>query len=170
MVVRGIPNPLAEVRFLHGSPSIMSLKYSDSQKRTITKVITYRIVITCSHIINGFMISGSLAAGLQIAGLAAIINSVLFWVHERLWNWLQWNRRNSTSKLFVEGATRSLSKIITWRVFSAASNFLIPYLITGSWGSAAAFLGIAVVVNMALYYLHERTWDNIAWGKLVNNT
>lgn len=142
-------------------------KYSDSQKRTLTKVVTYRLLISCSHIINGLLVSGSLVLGLQIAGLAAVVNSILFWFHERMWNWLQWNKRNSDNKLFVEGAPRSISKIVTWRIFSMSSNFLIPYFITGSWGSAATFLGIAVVVNMALYYIHERVWNSIVWGKLV---
>jgi uncharacterized membrane protein len=39
---------------------------------------------------------------------------------------------------------------------------------TGSWGSAAAFLGIATVVNIALFYGHERLWNRFVWGKVAD--
>lgn len=115
---------------------------------------------------NGFIATGSLVTGLQIAGLAAIINSILFWAHERGWNWAQWNR-SPTETAFVEGQPRTISKILTWRVLITASNFVIPFIVTGSWGQAAVFGGLATVVNMALFWAHERAWNRFGWGKLV---
>jgi len=141
--------------------------FSDTQYRTISKVISWRILLTASHIINAFIATGSLLLGLQIAGLAAIINSFLYWTHERLWNLTVWHRYRHTSRNFVEGNTRSIIKIISWRLLITVSNVLIPYIITGSWGSAIIFAGLATVVNMALYWSHERLWNLIKFGRTI---
>lgn len=141
------------------------MKYIENHPRTVVKVISWRVLLTISHIVNGFLATGSLLVGLKIAGLAAVINSVLFWAHERAWNIAQWNRKQQDGSVFVEGQPRTLSKIITWRVLITASNFVIPYLMTGSWGSAAIFAGMATVVNMLLFWGHERVWNKITWGK-----
>lgn len=140
-------------------------KFKEKHPRTLVKVITWRILLTISHVVNGLIVTGSILMGLKIAGLAAVINSVLFWAHERSWNLAQWNRRDQTDKVFVEGQFRTISKIVTWRVLITASNFLIPFIMTGSWGSAAIFAGMATVVNMFLFWIHERGWNIIKWGK-----
>ena len=44
---------------------------------------------------------------------------------------------------------------------------MIPYLTTGSWKSAIAFLTIATIMNIVIYYTHERVWNRIGFGKDV---
>jgi hypothetical protein len=39
---------------------------------------------------------------------------------------------------------------------------------TGSWKAAAAFLTIATILNIIIYYSHERIWNRITWGKSSN--
>lgn len=139
--------------------------FTESQPRSIAKVITWRVLLTISHIVNAFIVTGSIVTGLKIAGMAAVINSVLFWLHERAWNLAQWNRRKDEKVEFAEGHPRTISKIITWRILITLSNFFIPFIITGSWGAAALFTGLATVVNMALFWGHERAWNLLKWGK-----
>jgi uncharacterized membrane protein len=141
------------------------MQFTEQHPRTIAKVISWRVALTTSHIVNGFIVTGSWVTGLQIAGLAAVINSVLFWLHERTWNRAQWNRKPQEDLKFVEGQPRTISKILTWRVLITASNFIIPFIITGSFGSAVLFGGIATVVNMFIFWAHERIWNRITWGK-----
>jgi uncharacterized membrane protein len=146
------------------------MKLIEKHPRTLAKVVSWRVLLTISHFVNGYIVSGSWATGAAIAGLAAVINSVLYWTHERGWNFAQWNRKPTDGILFFEGQPRTISKILTWRVLITASNFLIPFIITGSWGSAAAFLGIATVVNIVLFYGHERLWNRVVWGKAVSES
>jgi uncharacterized membrane protein len=141
------------------------MKFEESHLRTVVKVISWRIFITISHLVNAFIVTGSLLMGLKIAGLALVINSTLFWIHDRAWNYFQWNRKKDIRLEFSEGQTRSVSKIFTWRILITFSNFLIPFIITGSWGSAAIFAGMATVVNMIIFWSHERFWNWIKWGK-----
>lgn len=141
------------------------MKFEETHLRTVVKVISWRIFITASHLVNAFIVTGSLLMGLKIAGLALVINSTLFWIHDRAWNYFQWNRKKDTRLEFSEGQTRSVSKIFTWRILITFSNFLIPFIITGSWGSAAIFAGMATIINMIIFWSHERFWNWIKWGK-----
>jgi len=144
------------------------MKLNETKLRTTVKTITIRILFTLSHLLNGFIVTGALVLGAQIAGVATLVNMCLFWLHDRAWNLWDWNRREKLVD-FTEGHPRTISKSITWRVLITINNFMIPYLMTGSWKSAAAFLGIATIMNTIIYYGHERIWNIITWGKHVKN-
>lgn len=140
-------------------------KYNERYIRSVFKTLTIRILFTTSHIINGFIISGSWSTGFKIAGTALIVNSGLYYLHERCWNFFEWNRKYNKLLLFIESIFRSISKSFTWRILITMSNILIPYFTTGSFGRALLFLGLATVVNIVIYYLHERVWNKINYGK-----
>lgn len=143
----------------------MSKNFSEKQPRSLSKVVSWRIIITISHIINGLLVTGSLAIAAQIAGTSAIINSLLYWAHERIWNMFDWHRQNNTELKFTEKQSRSFGKIISWRIIITINNFLIPYLTTGNWQLGLSFLTIATAINMVLYWAHERIWNRVVWGK-----
>jgi uncharacterized membrane protein len=145
------------------------VKLSEGNLRSLGKVISWRICLTISHVVNGFLATGSLVMGLKIAGAAAIINSILYWGHERSWNLTQWKRLYHISLRFTETHPRSLSKMISWRLLITCSNFFIPFFLTGSWGSATIFLGLATVVNMLIFWAHERAWNRVVWDKVVKD-
>lgn len=144
-------------------------QFKEGQFRTILKVVSWRILLTISHIVNAFVITGSIIMGLKIAGLATIINSILYWGHERAWNHFQWNRSPEQQLTFTEGNPRSLSKMISWRILITASNFVIPFILTGSWGAAVLFAGMATFVNMFIFWAHDRIWNRIRYGKNIND-
>lgn len=143
----------------------MIQKMNEEQKRSIAKALTARVMFTMSHLVNGFIISGSWIIGAQIVGVAAVVNLLLFWGHERAWNYFQFNRKPKDGLMFIDGHPRTVSKSVTWRALITINNFLIPYILTGSWKAAAAFLTIATIMNIILYYTHERVWNKFSWGK-----
>ena len=137
----------------------MKKKYSEGHFRSIYKTISIRIWFTLSHMLNGFIISGSWTVGAAIAGWKAVTGTILYWMHERIWNVPQWGRFEKMKKKFTEGHRRTIGKSITWRIIITISNFLIPYLTTGSWKMALAFTGVATILNIIVYYVHERVWN-----------
>ena len=145
----------------------MNTTFEETQQRSIAKTLTIRVLFSLSHLVNGFIVSGSWIIGAQILGIAAVVNMLLHWAHERAWNWVQWNRRPGDSAMFQDGQPRTISKSITWRALITINNFLIPYITTGSWQAAVAFLTIATVMNIVIYYTHERVWNRFTWGKLA---
>jgi len=61
--------------------------------------------------------------------------------------------------------TRSITKAVSYRIFGSFVTFLITFIFTGNMITSTA-VGLAdLLVKTYLFYLHERVWDRIAWGK-----
>jgi adenylylsulfate kinase len=65
-----------------------------------------------------------------------------------------------------ETHVRSLVKAISWRVIGTTETFLISLLITGRLSTASGIAGVQAVASTALYWIHERYWNNIRWGRI----
>ena len=64
-----------------------------------------------------------------------------------------------------ESKTRSLLKATIWRLVAVCIAFLIAYLIFEK--PAASLLAAVTIngINFVLYYIHERIWDKIDFGR-----
>ena len=60
---------------------------------------------------------------------------------------------------------RSLVKTISWRLTGSGATFLISYLIAGNFAVAGTIAVIQLISNTVLYFLHERVWNKIGWGR-----
>jgi uncharacterized membrane protein len=60
---------------------------------------------------------------------------------------------------------RSLAKSITWRLIAIAVTFIVGFVMTGSWQFAASLSLISNLINFVLYYIHERFWLKVNWGR-----
>lgn len=65
----------------------------------------------------------------------------------------------------AETATRSVVKSITYRVLIIISIFIVTLLTTGKLASAVQITGITAITGTIIYYLHERAWSLIKWGR-----
>jgi uncharacterized membrane protein len=66
---------------------------------------------------------------------------------------------------FHEEHSRSLVKTITYRLIIIISNAIIIYLMTGNLNLTANFIAVTSVASTLLYFIHERMWNQIHWGK-----
>jgi len=66
---------------------------------------------------------------------------------------------------WIEKWPRSLIKVISWRATVTLSNFAGAWWVSGSIAAGLGFAGFALVVNSALYFIHERAWNRIGWAK-----
>jgi uncharacterized membrane protein len=62
-------------------------------------------------------------------------------------------------------ASRSIAKTISWRLTGSFATFGISYLITGDLTISSSIAVIQITVNTLLYFLHERIWNKIRWGR-----
>lgn len=65
----------------------------------------------------------------------------------------------------MDTARRSLVKTISWRLTGSGATFLISYLIAGDFAIAGTIAMIQLMSNTVLYFLHERIWNKIRWGR-----
>lgn len=61
--------------------------------------------------------------------------------------------------------SRSFAKALSWRVTGTIDTLVISLIITQSIKLAAAIGVTEVVTKSLLYYLHERAWLKIAYGR-----
>jgi uncharacterized membrane protein len=64
-----------------------------------------------------------------------------------------------------ESNARSLVKTVTWRLTGSSATFLISYLISHNLSMSGTIAVIQLTANTVLYYLHERIWNKLNWGK-----
>lgn len=64
-----------------------------------------------------------------------------------------------------EAHSRSLVKAVTWRITGSVDTFILSWIITGDVKIAGAISAVEVVTKIILFYLHERIWGKIKWGK-----
>ena len=66
------------------------------------------------------------------------------------------------------GQTRSRSflKAVSWRAIATATGVAIVVAITGEFEHGALFAGADISLKMMFYYMHERGWEMVTWGKM----
>ena len=64
-----------------------------------------------------------------------------------------------------EAHRRSIAKAVTWRMMASLDTFVISFLVTGRVGIAGSIAGIEMLTKIAFYYLHERIWAAVPWGR-----
>jgi sulfate adenylyltransferase large subunit len=64
-----------------------------------------------------------------------------------------------------ESHGRSIAKAISWRATGSLDTFLIAALITGNVKLAGGVALSEILTKTALYYIHERAWALVPWGR-----
>ncbi len=67
--------------------------------------------------------------------------------------------------MYVETNKRSLIKGVSWRLLATTTTIIIVYLFFGRLDLAIMAGALETVAKIFLYYLHERGWNKIDFGK-----
>ena len=65
----------------------------------------------------------------------------------------------------MESHSRSIAKAISYRIFGSLSTALIFYVLIGDVKLALGAGVLDTVVKVLLYFLHERMWNHIDFGR-----
>jgi adenylylsulfate kinase len=68
-----------------------------------------------------------------------------------------------------ETLRRSIVKTVSYRIVILILDFTAIYLFTGQIKIALGFMIVSNVYTTLGYFLHERIWDKIKWGKTIYN-
>jgi uncharacterized membrane protein len=64
-----------------------------------------------------------------------------------------------------ERPIRSIVKTLSWRTVGTLDTILISWLLIGDVALAFSIGSIELFTKMVLYFVHERVWNKIKWGK-----
>jgi uncharacterized membrane protein len=67
-------------------------KFEERIPRSVAKVITWRILVTITNFFGGWISSGNPWVGLGVVSFALVVNSMLYFLHERSWNTSDWGK------------------------------------------------------------------------------
>ena len=65
---------------------MLQTKFYEKAMRSLGKVVTWRILVTITNFVGGWLASGSIAVGLGVVSFALVVNSILYYFNERAWN------------------------------------------------------------------------------------
>ena len=65
----------------------------------------------------------------------------------------------------MDSSKRTFLKAISWQVSGFVVMALIGYVATGSFDAAAGVAVASTAIGFVAFFLHERLWDRIAWGR-----
>jgi len=80
----------------------------------------------------------------------------------------------NSKTLVKDSPSRSVLKAISWRFIASGATFIISFTIftqatneafSEIIGAVSLITAVDIVAKLILYYLHERLWTNITWGK-----
>lgn len=64
-----------------------------------------------------------------------------------------------------ERPLRSILKAISWRIIGTLDTIFIAWFLSGEITLAFSIGSLELVTKMVLYFLHERAWNQVKWGK-----
>lgn len=67
--------------------------------------------------------------------------------------------------MFFETNTRTFVKTFSWRFVVLILDFLVAYLLLKDLQIATGFALTKLVIATVAFYIHERVWNKIRWGK-----
>lgn len=66
----------------------------------------------------------------------------------------------------MESHSRSIIKALSWRIIATVVTFLVAWLITGTLDFAIKIGFLDTLIKLGAYYLHERAWIQLNFGRL----
>lgn len=129
----------------------------DSHARAVVKGVTWRIIGTLDTFLWSWLITHEPLKAGSIASTEVLTKIALFYLHERIWRVL---------KFAPNSHVRSLVKAVSWRVVGSADTFILSLIFTGSGKYAVSIATAEALTKIALYYVHERVWRRVPWGRL----
>ena len=67
-------------------------KFYERFPRSVAKVVSWRVLVTITNFFGGWLASGNPWVGLGVVSFALVVNSILYFFHERVWNRSDWGK------------------------------------------------------------------------------
>lgn len=101
--------------------------YKDTNKRSIVKGISWRVVATSTTITIVYVFFGRLDLAIVAGLLETVLKVGLYWAHERLWFKIKWGRKRiDPFNLFFTGLPLSGKTTIADKVYTELQKIDIP--------------------------------------------
>ena len=130
--------------------------------RTVVKAACYRLMSIAITFVLTLFLGGNVWQAFTMSLGVLIIGSLHYYLYDRLWLWIPWHR-NSQGE---DTVARSLTKSIIYRVTAILLTALMARVLFAETNFIAfALASIKFVANAIGYFLIERLFNRIRWGR-----
>ena len=70
----------------------MKKQHHDHWKRSLVKTLTYRLIIVVMVFIISYLVTHKTKDALTITGWNAVLATIIYYWHERIWSRIHWGR------------------------------------------------------------------------------
>jgi adenylylsulfate kinase len=67
---------------------------------------------------------------------------------------------------FKETKKRSIIKSVTFRIAVILADLVVIYILTRRIDTTITLTVLTNIASTILYFIHERAWDGVSWGRL----
>ncbi|CAB4129106.1 Domain of unknown function DUF2061, membrane [uncultured Caudovirales phage] len=134
---------------------------TETQVRSIIKTASYRLASSGVATISALLF-GATARGAGAVGIFVLVFGIFtYYVNERIWLRTGWGRDAG-----VDSQKRTIVKTVLYRIFIFFVATTVGYVvITHEIFSAMYFALTQIPLTLITYYLIERFFNRIGWGK-----
>lgn len=133
----------------------------ESHSRSIAKTVSWRMTGTTDTILIAYFFTGHIAEAVSIGASELVTKMLLYYFHERIWQKITFGTKTEGYRSHV----RSVGKGVSWRIIGTMDTMMLSYFVTGRMDLAFGIGSVEVFTKLALYYIHERVWQKISFGK-----
>jgi len=76
------------------------------------------------------------------------------------------NKKVKTNLQIKDRPLKSILKAFSWRIVGTLDTILISWILSGKIAIALSIGGVEIFSKITLYYLHERLWNSLKWGRM----
>jgi uncharacterized membrane protein len=117
------------------------------------KATLFRVIVVVIDLIILYFVLGSLAIGGAAVFLRHVIQILMYWYHEQVWDHHIWGIVNG-----AETSRRTLVKTITFRLFTSGKDLFIILIFTNEIERGAIGMLLIALTNSIVYFSFERLW------------
>ena len=134
----------------------------ETHLRTIVKTVVYRIGVMLAIFSIALAFGGTVSQAMGFGIITLVLGSAIYYGYDRLWLLTGWKVNNG-----YESRLRSIVKAIIYRfIILGVVMLMAKFILTASNSTALSLALIQSAANIIIYYIVERGFNIIKWGKL----
>ena len=140
------------------------ITFNETHLRTTVKSVLYRFFSVTLAISLTLAFGGTTEQAFKF-GIASLLSGiVIFYVYDRIWVRISWKR----DILGKDAKWRTMIKSVLYRLIALSVSALFARAIWASSDLEAIIMAITQFsLNLAMYFITERIWNVVSWGKVI---
>jgi uncharacterized membrane protein len=139
----------------------------ETHMRTTVKAVVYRLFSVLLAIAITLSYGATLAQALTFGAIALVWGLAWFYLFDRLALLISWHRDEQGK----DTRTRSVVKSILYRIGALTFSAMLGRMMFLDSNLTAILMAFTqFLLNISVYFLLERIWNEVVWGKILPQT